>query len=79
MPVSQLPNDTNGNIDLFLLSMPDTPALVRDNTIRSLSCQSFVINSYKSNSVRESSEVCDIASNYNMIEVEDLIDLDKEF
>ncbi|KAG9231781.1 hypothetical protein BJ875DRAFT_443757 [Amylocarpus encephaloides] len=72
-PVPQIPNNANGNINP-LLSMPDTAAPVGDNTIRSSPPQSFTIIS---NSVTESSEVCNVASEYDVIEVEDLIDLDE--
>ncbi|KAH8650228.1 hypothetical protein BGZ60DRAFT_194297 [Tricladium varicosporioides] len=58
--------------------MPDTAAPIGDNTIRSLPHQSFAITSCESNSVTESSEVCNIASGYEVIEVEDLTDLDEE-
>lgn len=78
MPVLQIPNDANSNIDPLLLSMPDTAAPIGDNTIRSPPRQSFIITSRESNSIRESSEVYNIASEYNMIEVEDLTDLDEE-
>ena len=78
MPVSQIPNDASGNIDPLLLSIPDTAAPVGDNTIRSPPRQSFTITSRESNSMSESSEVCNIASEYDVIEVEDLTDLDEE-
>jgi hypothetical protein len=78
MPVAQIPNDANGNIGPLLLSMPDTAAPVGDNTIRSPPRQSFTITSRESNSMRESSEVCNIASEYDVIKVEDLTDLDEE-
>jgi hypothetical protein len=58
--------------------MPDTAAPVGDNTIRSSPRQSFTITSCESNSVTESSEVCNIASEYDVIEIEDLTDLDEE-
>jgi hypothetical protein len=58
--------------------MPDTAAPVGDNTIRSLPRQSFITISCESNSITESSKVCNIASEYNVIKVKDLIDLDKE-
>jgi hypothetical protein len=78
MPVSQIPNDASGNIDPLLLSTPDTAAPVGDNTIHSPPRQSFTITSRESNSMSESSEVCNIASEYDVIEVEDLTDLDEE-
>lgn len=68
----------NGNIDPLLLSMPDTAAPVGENTIRSPPRQSFTITSRESNSVTESSEVCNIASEYDVIELEDLTDLEEE-
>jgi hypothetical protein len=77
-PVPQIPNNANGNIDPLLLSMPDTAAPVGDNTIRSSPRQSFTTTSCESNSMTESSEVCNIASEYDVIEVEDLTDLDEE-
>ncbi|PMD53357.1 uncharacterized protein K444DRAFT_635392 [Hyaloscypha bicolor E] len=77
-PVPQIPNNANGNIDLLLLSIPDTAAPVGDNTIRSLPHQSFTTTSCKSNLITEFSEVCNIVSEYDVIEVEDLTDLDKE-
>jgi hypothetical protein len=58
--------------------MLDTAAFIGDNTIRLSLCQNFIITSCESNSMTEFSEVCNIASEYNMIEVEDLIDLDEE-
>ena len=70
-------NNANGNIDSFLLSILDTAASVGENTIRLSSRQSFAITSCESNSVT-SSEMCNIASEYNVIEVGDLIDLDEE-
>lgn len=78
IPVSQIPNNANGNIDPLLLFMPDPTAPGVDNTILSSPRQSFAIASRESNSVTESSEVCNIASDYNVIEVEDLTDLDEE-
>ena len=50
MPVSQIPNDANGNIDPLLLSMLDTTAPVGDNIIRSPPRQSFIITSRELNS-----------------------------
>ncbi|KAH8588264.1 hypothetical protein B0O99DRAFT_600946 [Bisporella sp. PMI_857] len=58
--------------------MPDTAARVGDNTIRSSPRQSFSITSRASNSVTESSKVCNIASEYDIIEVEDLTGFDEE-
>ena len=78
MPVSQIPNNANSNIDPLLLSMPNTAAPAGGNTICSSPRQTFAITSRESNSVKESSEVCNIASEYNVIKVEDLTDLDKE-
>jgi len=78
MPVLQIPNDANGNIDPLLLSMLDTAATVRENTTRSSPRPSFTITSRESNSVTEPSEVCSIGSEYDAIKVEDLIDLDEE-
>jgi hypothetical protein len=78
MPVSQLLNDANGNIDPLLLSMPDTAAPVGENTTRSSPRPSFTITSRESNSVTESSEVCNIGSEYDAIKVEDLTDFDEE-
>jgi hypothetical protein len=78
MPVSQLLNDANGNINPLLLSMPDTAAPIGENTTRSLPRLSFTITSRESNSVTESSEVCNIGSEYNAIKVENLIDFDEE-
>jgi hypothetical protein len=72
-----MPKDVNDNIDPLLLSMPDT-APVGDNRIRLSPRQSFVIISRESNSVTESSKVSNTASEYNVIKVEDLIDLDKQ-
>jgi hypothetical protein len=76
--VSQIPNNTNSNIKLLFLSILDTTAPVGNNTIRLSLCQNFIITFCESNSVTESSEVCNIASEYDMIEVEDLIDLDEK-
>jgi len=78
MLVPQILNNTNSNINLLLLSILDTTTLIRDNTIRSLLRQSFTITSSKSESVIESSKVYNIVSEYDVIKVEDLIDLDKE-
>jgi hypothetical protein len=78
MLMSQIPNGGNGNIDLFLLSIPDTATPVGSNTIRSSPRHSFAITSLESNSMTESFEVCNIASEYDMIEVKDLTDLDEE-
>jgi len=58
--------------------MPDTAALIKDNIILSSLRQSFTITFNKSNSVKESSEACNITSEYNVIEVKDFIDLDEE-
>jgi hypothetical protein len=77
MPVLQMPNDVNDNIDPLFLSMPDT-APVGDNTIRSSPRQSFAITSRESNFVTESSEVSNTASEYDVIEVEHLTDLDEQ-
>jgi len=78
MPVSQIPNDANGNIDPLLLSMPDTAAPVGENTTRSSPRPSFTITSRESNTVTESSEVCNIGSEYDTIEVEGLTDFGEE-
>jgi hypothetical protein len=58
--------------------MLNTATPIKDNTILLLLRQSFTITSSKSNSVKESSKAYNIASEYNIIEVEDLIDLNEE-
>jgi len=68
--VSHLPNNANSNINPLLLFILDTTTLVKNNTIRLLLCQSFTITSCESNSAKESSKVCNIALEYNIIEVE---------
>ncbi|KUJ09509.1 uncharacterized protein LY89DRAFT_290074 [Mollisia scopiformis] len=78
MPVSQISNDANGNIDPLLLFMPGTAVSVGDNIALSSPRQSFTITSRESNSIRESSEVCNIVSEYDVIEVEDPTNLDEE-
>lgn len=78
IPIPQIHNDANRNIDPLLLSMPDPTASVRDNTIFSSPRQPFAITSNESNFVTESSKVCDIASDYDVIKVEDLTYLDEE-
>jgi hypothetical protein len=77
MPVPQVPDNSNGNIDPLLLFTPDTAA-IGDNTIRSPPRQSSIITSRESNSLTKSSEVCNIASEYDVIEIDDFTNLDEE-
>jgi hypothetical protein len=77
MPVLQMPNNVNNNIDPLFLFIPDT-APVGDNTIRSSPRQSFAITSCELNFMTESSEVSNTASEYNVIKVEHLINLNEQ-
>jgi hypothetical protein len=58
--------------------MLDIAVPVRNNIIRLSSCQSFIITSCESNSVTESSKVCNIVLEYDMIEIKDFTDLDEK-
>jgi hypothetical protein len=77
-PVPQIPNNVNSNIDLLFFFILKTAAPVKDNIIRLLPCQSFAIISCELNSVTESSKVLNTASEYNVIKVKHLTNLNKQ-